>query len=52
MSLRYLDLTTTDPDYNLAVEQYVFDHLPKEHTYLMLWQNDNAIIIGKHQETG
>ena len=51
MSLRYLDLTTTDPDYNLAVEQYVFDHLPKEHTYLMLWQNDNAIIIGKHQNT-
>ena len=51
MSLRYLDLTTTDPDYNLAVEQYVFDSLPKEHTYLMLWQNDNAIIIGKHQNT-
>ena len=51
MSLRYLDLTTTDPDHNLAVEQYVFDHLPKEHTYLMLWQNDNAIIIGKHQNT-
>ncbi len=51
MKLRYLDLTTTDPAWNLAVEQYVFDHLPKDHMYLMLWQNDNAIIIGKHQNT-
>lgn len=51
MSLRYLDLTTTDPAWNLAVEQYVFDSLPREHTYLMLWRNDNAIIIGKHQNT-
>lgn len=51
MKLSYLDLTTTDPDYNLAVEQYVFDCLPKDRTYVMLWQNDNAIIIGKHQNT-
>lgn len=51
MKLSYLDLTTTDPAFNLAVEEYVFDHLPKDRMYLMLWQNDNAIIIGKHQNT-
>lgn len=51
MKLNYLDLTTTDPAWNLAAEQYVFDHLPKDRMYLMLWQNDNAIIIGKHQNT-
>ncbi len=51
MKLNYLILATTDPDFNLAAEQYVFDHLPRDRMYLMLWQNDNAIIIGKHQNT-
>ena len=46
-----LNLNTTDPAYNLAVEEYVFESLPKENSYFMLWQNDNAIIIGKHQNT-
>lgn len=49
--LNYLDLSTTDPAWNLAVEEYVFDHLPKDRMYVMLWQNDHAIIIGKHQNT-
>ena len=49
--LNYLDLTTTDPAWNLAVEEYVFDCLPKDRMYVMLWQNDHAIIIGKHQNT-
>lgn len=49
--LSYLNLTTTDPTYNLAVEQYVFDTLPRDRAYFMLWQNDNAIIIGKYQNT-
>lgn len=49
--LNHLDLTTTDPAWNLAMEQYVFDSLPRDRAYLMLWQNDNAIIIGKHQNT-
>jgi len=49
--LNYLDLNTTDPAWNLAVEEYVFDRLPRNKMYVMLWQNDNAIIIGKHQNT-
>ena len=51
MKLSYLDLTTTDPSYNLAMEQYVFDSLPRDRMYFMLWQNDNAIIVGKYQNT-
>ncbi len=51
MELYYIDLYTTDPSFNLATEEYIFDHLPKDKTYLMLWQNDNAVIIGKHQNT-
>ena len=49
--MKYLNLTTTDPAFNLAVEEYVFDYLPKDRMYVMLWQNDNAIIIGKNQNT-
>ena len=30
MKLSYLDLMTTDPSYNLAMEQYVFDCLPRD----------------------
>ena len=51
MKLSYLNLMTTDPAFNLAAEEYVFDSLPKDRMYVMLWQNDNAIIIGKHQNT-
>ena len=51
MKLSYLDLMTTDPSYNLAMEQHVFDCLPRDRMYFMLWQNDNAIIIGKYQNT-
>ena len=47
--LGILNLTTTDPAWNLAAEQYVFDSLPRDRSYLMLWQNDNAVIIGKYQ---
>lgn len=45
----YIPSHNTDPYYNLALEQYVFDQLDHSHSYFMLWQNDNSIIIGKHQ---
>ncbi len=51
MRLDYLDLASTNPSRNLAIEQHVFDALPRDRAYFMLWQNDNAIIIGKHQNT-
>ena len=47
----YLESPSHDPRYNLALEQFVFDCLPREQDYFMLWRNDNAIIIGKHQNT-
>ncbi len=39
----------TDPYFNLAAEEYVLKHLQRD--CFMLWQNDNAIIVGKHQNT-
>ncbi len=47
----YLESSSTDPHFNLALEQFVFDRLDREHDYFMLWRNDNAVIVGKHQNT-
>ncbi len=47
----YISSPWTDPAFNLALEQYVFDRLPKDNEYFMLWQNDNTIVIGKNQNT-
>ncbi|MGE4529130.1 MAG: lipoate--protein ligase [Rhodospirillaceae bacterium] len=47
----YLESDSTDPYFNLALEQLVFDRLDPQHEYFMLWRNDNAIIVGKHQNT-
>jgi lipoate-protein ligase A len=46
-----IDARTLDPDHNLALEEYVFSHMPRDKEYLILWQNDNAVIIGRHQNT-
>ncbi len=45
----YIESPSTDPTFNLALEQYVFDHMDKSQEYFMLWQNDNAVVIGKNQ---
>lgn len=37
----------TDPWWNLAAEEYLFKNIDKP--IFRLWQNDNAIIIGNHQ---
>jgi lipoate-protein ligase A len=47
----YIRSTSYDAMLNLALEQYVFDQLDRWNSYMMLWQNANAIIVGKHQNT-
>jgi lipoate-protein ligase A len=51
MAIRYIESGKTDPEYNLALEQFLFDSLDPGYGYCMLWQNNNAIIVGKHQNT-
>lgn len=51
MKMQYLILPSFDAEWNLAAEQYVFDALPRDRRYFMLWQNRNAVIIGKYQNT-
>lgn len=49
--MRYLESMSHDPRWNLALEQYIFDHADRSHGYLMLWQNENTIVVGKYQNT-
>ncbi len=51
MQWQFIRTHSTAPDWNLALEQYVFDCLPRDKNYFILWQNDNAVIIGRHQNT-
>ncbi|MDR2184035.1 MAG: lipoate--protein ligase [Clostridiales bacterium] len=46
----YYEPQSTNPHFNLALEQHLFDTAYARHVF-MLWQNDNAIIIGKNQNT-
>lgn len=44
----YLETHSDDPAYNLAFEEYVH-HNRREGDYLILWQNRNAVIVGRNQ---
>lgn len=44
----YLETGSTDPAYNLAFEEYVLNYRTSGN-YLILWQNSNAVIIGRNQ---
>lgn len=47
----YLESRDTRSDFNLALEQYLFDHTPHGESCFMLWQNRSAVIVGKYQNT-
>ena len=48
--LHYLETGSTDPAYNLAFEEYVLTHR-MDGDYLILWQNDNTVVVGQNQNT-
>ena len=47
----YIEVSTTDPAFNLALEEYVFEKMPRDREYFLTWRNDNAIVVGRHQNT-
>lgn len=49
--MKLIQSPRTDPKWNLALEEYVFDHMDPTHSYFMLWQNRNTIVVGKFQNT-
>ena len=48
MAVYYLQTGSNDPAYNLAFEEYVLANRTSG-SYLILWQNANAVIIGRNQ---
>ena len=48
-NIRYITLNSTSPYHNLAAEEYLLQQT-KDNIF-MLWQNDNTIVIGRHQNT-
>lgn len=40
---------STDPYFNVATDEYILKYLKED--CFMLWRNDNAIIVGKYQNT-
>ncbi|MDR2908749.1 MAG: lipoate--protein ligase [Oscillospiraceae bacterium] len=47
----YMESAGTDPYFNLALEEYVFERMDRKKEYFILWQNDNTIVVGKNQNT-
>ncbi len=47
---RYLETGSHDPYYNLAFEEYVLTEMP-DADHLILWQNDNTVVVGLNQNT-
>ena len=47
MPMIYIRLHTTDPYYNLAVEEFLLRHSDED--VFMLWQNEPTVVIGKNQ---
>ncbi len=45
----YIPSYSTDPTWNLALEEYCQKNLTQFPEIIMLWQNDNAIIVGRYQ---
>ena len=48
MALHYLETGSTEPEFNLAFEEYVLEN-KREGDWLILWQNESSVIIGLNQ---
>lgn len=44
----YLETNSMDPCFNLAFEEYILTH-KTQGDYLLLWQNENTVVIGQNQ---
>ena len=49
--MRYLINKSTDPYFNLALDEYAMKHIDVDEDFFFLWRNEPAVIIGKNQNT-
>lgn len=46
--MKYIENNDNNVYFNLAFEEYVFNNL-KDDDYILLWKNDESIVLGKYQ---
>lgn len=49
--MRYLINKSTNPYFNLALDEYAMKHIDCDEDFFFLWQNAPAVIVGKNQNT-
>lgn len=49
--MQFLVNKSTNPFFNLALEEYLLKNVDIREDYFILWQNGPTIVIGKHQNT-
>jgi lipoate-protein ligase A len=49
--MKFILNSSTDPFYNLALEEFCLKNVDMDEDYFLLWQNAPAIIVGKNQNT-
>lgn len=49
--MKYILSNSFNPYFNLALEEYIFKTVGMEEDFIILWQNENTIVIGRHQNT-
>ncbi len=47
--MRYLINKSTNPYFNLALDEYAMKHIDVDDDFFFLWRNDPSVIIGKNQ---
>lgn len=47
--MKYLNLTSTDPHFNMAFDQYCLESGPAGECFFYLWRNRPSVIIGRNQ---
>lgn len=47
----YIENNCNKPQFNLALEEYVFTYLDEFDEIFLLWINEPTIVVGKHQNT-
>ena len=47
--IRYIFSKDFNPYNNLALEEYLLNHVKEEECILYLWQNEKTVVIGKNQ---
>ncbi|HZJ85522.1 MAG TPA: lipoate--protein ligase [Erysipelotrichaceae bacterium] len=49
--MRYIINKSTDPYFNLALDEYAMKHIDVKEDFFFLWQNKPSVIVGNNQNT-